>query len=129
LLPDLGGLERFVCGSRLEQLVARIRLKQFVARTCRKQFIVPNVEKSFCKKSGREKSFCLLPDKRLPFSPAYEREAETFFLVACGECPERDHKKTHAMVMSNGYRRRRAAAWRRELPPPRQLIKNWLATR
>jgi hypothetical protein len=50
-----------------------------------------------------EKRLRLLPDKRPPSSLAHEREAEPFFWSRAVK-PERDYKKTHAVVMSNGNR-------------------------
>jgi hypothetical protein len=48
-------------------------------------------------------------DKRLPFSPAHEREIEPFFWSRAVK-PERNYKKTHALGMSNDNRRRKAFA-------------------
>jgi hypothetical protein len=51
----------------------------------------------------------LTKDKRIPSSPAYECEAKPFYWLRAVN-PERDYKKTHAMVMGNDNRARDADA-------------------
>jgi hypothetical protein len=54
---------------------------------------------------------CRAPDKRLPSSPAHEREVKPFFWSRSVK-PDRGFKKTHAVKLSNdnraGFRQARA---------------------